>query len=157
MMTETPDVSHVRNPDVSHEASDVSVSAVAWFGVALFVLIAAVCGLMWAMFGYFEKRERTAEPPPASLITGIEPRTPPEPRLQGAPGHEAMPAEDLKKMRDDETNILTSYGWIDQKNGIVRIPIEQAKKILLQKGLPPTKQSAPAATPAAGAVQGTTR
>ncbi len=36
-VTETPDVSHIKNPDVTHEASDVSVSGVAKFVGALTV------------------------------------------------------------------------------------------------------------------------
>jgi hypothetical protein len=47
--------------------------------------------------------------------------------------------------------MLNSYGWIDQQRGIIRIPIEQAKKLIEQKGLPATPPSASpgAATPGA--------
>jgi hypothetical protein len=55
---------------------------------------------------------------------------PPEPRLQvSAPN-------DLKQYQAAQGEILNSYGWVDQKAGIVRIPIDRAMDILLQKGLP---------------------
>jgi len=31
---------------------------------------------------------------------------------------------------------LDSYGWIDQDNGIVRIPIDRAIDVTVQRGLP---------------------
>ena len=32
--------------------------------------------------------------------------------------------------------LLNSYGWVDPKAGVVRIPIDRAMDLLLQKGLP---------------------
>src|SRR5437762_1164629 len=43
---------------------------------------------------------------------------------------------DLKQLRATEDAVLTTYGWIDRKNGIVRIPIDRAMDLLLQRGLP---------------------
>ena len=55
---------------------------------------------------------------------------PPEPRLQvSAP-------KDLKLYKAAQGEILNSYGWVDQKAGILRIPIDRAMDILVQKGLP---------------------
>jgi len=67
---------------------------------------------------------------------------PPEPRLQvSAP-------KDLEQYKAAQGEILNSYGWVDQKAGIVRIPIERAMDILVQRGLPvrgaaPAKQGMP--------------
>jgi hypothetical protein len=58
------------------------------------------------------------------------PRLPPGLRLQtNAP-------EDLKNYREAQDKILTEYGWVDPKAGVVRIPVERAMQILLQKGYP---------------------
>ena len=55
---------------------------------------------------------------------------PPEPRLQvSAP-------KDLKQYKAAQEEILNSYGWVDEKAGVVRIPIDRAMDILAQKGLP---------------------
>ena len=40
--------------------------------------------------------------------------------------------EELKK----ENEVLGSYDWVDQKNGVVRIPIDRAMDLLAQRGLP---------------------
>jgi hypothetical protein len=39
-------------------------------------------------------------------------------------------------MRQDEDQILGSYGWIDRQKGIVRLPIARAIDLLSQRGLP---------------------
>jgi hypothetical protein len=40
------------------------------------------------------------------------------------------------KLRMEQRAQLNSYGWIDQSNGVVRIPIERAMDLLAQRGLP---------------------
>lgn len=54
----------------------------------------------------------------------------PRPELQ------ARPSDDLAKLRRAEDTVLTSYGWIDPKAGVVRIPIERAMELTAQRGLP---------------------
>jgi hypothetical protein len=68
---------------------------------------------------------------------------PPEPRLQGVPGHDTDPQEDHRqKVRaDNEAN--EKYGWVDQNAGIAQIPVKEAMKIIAQKGLPGTPSAAP--------------
>ena len=48
--TETPDVSHIRNEEVTHETSDVSVRGVVMFCVILGISIAIVSVGVWVMF-----------------------------------------------------------------------------------------------------------
>jgi hypothetical protein len=40
--------------------------------------------------------------------------------------------EELKK----ENDVLESYDWVDQNNGVVRIPIDRAMDLVAQRGLP---------------------
>jgi hypothetical protein len=54
----------------------------------------------------------------------------PEPRLQ------PNASEDLAKFRQEEHRRLNSYGWVDQNRGIAHIPIERAKQLVLERGLP---------------------
>lgn len=84
-VTETPDVSHIKNIDVTHEASDVSVSALLKFVLALTVMTAFVAVLMLGLFKFFESQAEK-EPPPGPMAMTKEERLPPEPRLQGAKG-----------------------------------------------------------------------
>jgi hypothetical protein len=48
---------------------------------------------------------------------------------------------DLHDLREETSAVLHSYRWVDQKNGIVGIPIEEAIKIVAQKGLPTREQA----------------
>jgi hypothetical protein len=37
---------------------------------------------------------------------------------------------------EQENKRLTTYGWVDPKVGVVRIPVEEAMKLLAERGLP---------------------
>jgi cytoskeletal protein RodZ len=117
-----------------HETTDASISALVKFGVGLFFLIVVVlAGANW-MFNYFRNTQQLG--PPASPFE--ESRTmPPQPRLQ------VRPAQDLKQLRTTEDERLNSYGWVDQKTGVARIPIDRAMDLLIEKGLP-VRAGAPA-------------
>jgi hypothetical protein len=43
---------------------------------------------------------------------------------------------DLEHLRQHEDNLLNNYGWVDPKAGVVRVPIDRAMDLVLQKGLP---------------------
>ena len=61
---------------------------------------------------------------------------PPEPRLQ------TNPRQDLSNLRAREDALLNSYGWVDKNTGVVRIPIERAMQLIVERGLP-TRQVQP--------------
>jgi hypothetical protein len=46
----------------------------------------------------------------------------------------------LDKVRLKEEETLATYGWVDQKAGVVRIPIERAMDLIAQRGLPTRTQ-----------------
>ena len=52
-------------------------------------------------------------------------------------------------MRADEDQIINQYAWIDPDKGVVRIPVDRAMDLVLERGLPPvpaqTKTPAPVA------------
>jgi hypothetical protein len=87
-ITETPDTSHIKNLDVTHETSDVQVGSIAKFVLGLTVLTIGTFIALWGMFAVLERSETKMEqqhPRPTMAQTGSE-RLPPEPRLQSAPG-----------------------------------------------------------------------
>ena len=84
--TETPDVSHIKNIDVTHEASDVSVSGIVKFVVGLTVFSVIVSVLMWGLFIFLNAQEEKKESQPGPMAMSKEERLPPGPRLQSAPG-----------------------------------------------------------------------
>jgi hypothetical protein len=118
------------NPAVRHEESDVNIRAILGFGLGLIVTAVAIHLLVWLLFQYFTEQSAAHVSPEYPLAIGSESRQPPEPRLQTAP------RDDLRALRAHEDELLTSYGWIDKPAGIVRIPIDEAMRITLQRGLP---------------------
>jgi hypothetical protein len=121
----------VEDHSVHHESKDINISGVFAFAVGLFVVTAIIQVLVWLLFMYFGGREAAAQGAPMyPLAVAQGNRLPPEPRLQ------THPREDLKDLRDGEDVILNSYGWVDKNNGVVHIPIGDAMKLTLERGLP---------------------
>ena len=123
------DRGHTEPGSVDHETSDVNNRAIFGFAIGLTVTTIVVAFAVWVLFQYFNAREaRTVfvEYPLASQ----ESRVPPEPRLQ------TNPREDLGNLRAREDQALTSYGWVDKNAGVVRIPIDRAMQLIVERGLP---------------------
>jgi hypothetical protein len=120
-----------RTPDRRHERRELSVRAVALFGLGLLLVLGAVHFGMGAMFGSLRRdaEHRDVLPSPTA-----EPRLlPPAPRL------EVTPQRDLEALKRVETERLGTYGWIDRSRGVVRIPIDRAVELVAQRGLPTRK------------------
>ena len=117
------------NPATDHEHSDINVRAIIWFGVVLTVIVLAVDVAMLGLFKLFDHMERTNDPAVSSLAL-------PAGQAPGAPGLQTTPWTDLKQFRAEQLAHLHGYGWVDEKTGVARIPIDKAKELLLQKGLP---------------------
>jgi len=76
-------------------------------------------------------------PPPVRQEMGNDYLTlPPEPRLQGVPGHGTDPQYDLREKMREDAEADEKAGWIDQNSGVARIPVDDAMKIIAEKGLP---------------------
>jgi hypothetical protein len=153
--TETPDVSHIRNEEVTHERSDVSVRGVVMFCVVLGISIAIVSFGVWIMFRYFNAQEAKA-PQPGPMALSKDERLPPEPRLQAAPGFAATlennqrvnlergaPQAEYKVLREQWEKEL--HGELkDQSGNPLSMPIDQAMKQIATGGaLPARAQTAP--------------
>ena len=117
--------------DRGHETRDMSVRPIAMFVLGLFVFISVTLVLMVGLFDYFATRQARLDVPPSPLATR---ELPPEPRLQVAPRKE------LREVQAAEDTVLNSYGWVDRKAGIVRIPISLAMELLAKRGLPARPQ-----------------
>jgi len=114
---------------IRHETSDVDIRGVFAFAAGLVVVTAFAAFCVWTLFQYFAAREARVVPRryPLAVETG---QLPPEPRLQ------TNPRQDLRDLRAREDQTLTTYGWVDKNAGIVRIPIERAMSLTVERGLP---------------------
>jgi hypothetical protein len=123
-------------PENRHEHRDVNVWAVYKFGIALAVLCVTAVALLYGMYKYLLNREGG---PMAHDGTNVDARSlPPMPRLQPAP------IADMKDMRAAEDKILKGYGWVDQGQGVTRIPVDRAIELLAQRGIPGRTTNLPA-------------
>ena len=146
--TLTPDVSHIRNVEVTHETSDVSVRGVLTFVVILTLATAAISAGMWGLFRYFDAQEAKEPKRGPMALTEKKDRLPPEPRLQSAPGFEitledgqkknlerAIPQAEYQALREQwDENLRT--GLKNHSGEVVGMPIEQAMEKVVSSGLP---------------------
>jgi hypothetical protein len=155
-VTETPDVSHIKNVDVVHETSDINVAAVLKFVLFLTLMTIAVYILMWALFRFFNSRAARTEPEPGPMAMTEKERLPPKPRLQLAPGFgeevakngaspdpEALtdPAWEIKVLRKNWEDAL-QHGVRDQNGNVVFVPIDEAMKRVIQGNALPVRPNA---------------
>ena len=114
-------------PKPGHETRDASIRSLLIFGAGLVLLIIAGLLVSGAVFRYFVGHQGLG--PPASPFEDVR-TLPPEPRLQ------VKAPMDLGHYKSAQDGILNSYGWVDRQAGVVRIPIDRAMDILLQRGFP---------------------
>ena len=114
------------DPNSGYEASDANTRAVIVVGVGLAVLLVGSMAVCWWLLGLFESEESVATDHP---MTDFRP-TPEGPLLQ------ASPNEEIDQHDRDIQQQLNTYGWVDEPNGIVHIPIERAMALTAERGLP---------------------
>lgn len=111
----------------AHEETDagvrnVAVLAAAFVGLLIFGLIVG-----YGTFRFLYTPEVTTVVPSALQQGRV---LPPGPRLQ------VNAQEDLHDYLQEQQQTLDSYGWVDQGAGVVRIPIDRAMDMVLERGLP---------------------
>ena len=108
-------------------------------GLAVVIVVVEIAMALWLRLGV---NAIDASNPPRVFPLAAEPddRRPPEPRLQEF----RQSREDLKNLRAAEDADLTGYHWVDRNKNIVRIPVADAMRLTLQRGLPARSQAADA-------------
>lgn len=112
-----------------YEKSDAKVGTLGIFAVSIFLLVLiSLTGIavMWRVMAYSTVYTGEMVGSPLAPMRPL----PPSPRLQ------TIPSTDLKEVREQEDQLLHSYGWVDKNNGVVRIPIDRAMDLLAARGLP---------------------
>jgi hypothetical protein len=119
----------MHNEDVAHEHSDINVRTVLAFGAGMAVVVVASALVVLIVLRVLERQEASNDPQisPVAAPVGQEPPAPQ--LLTDEPGN-------LRRVRAEESNALDRYGWVDEHAGVAHVPIEEAKKLLIQHGLP---------------------
>ena len=133
--------------EVDHERTDVELSPLVGFAVGLFVVVGTVYVLMYALLWGFQRQAAKNDPVLSPLARpAVEmPKRTDDPYFGSASAPRLITAEPavLAKQRAMEAETLATYGWVGgDKSGVARIPIEEAKKLILQRGLPTRAEGA---------------
>lgn len=149
------DTNHSHSSEIPIEGDGVSYTGIGWFVVVLVVTVVGcelfVTGLFKATEHYRLNRPGIVRAPLAAppsrptieagrLATGME--APPQPALL------VDEPTNLRAFRDAEQKALHGYGWVNQGAGTVRLPIDRAKELVLERHLLPARDAAPASSAA---------
>lgn len=102
-------------------------------GVGLALTVAIVGLLVYGIFRYLETHPATSAR--ENPMSAEESQIPPAPRI------EEHPAIEIQQLHAQENSILSTYGWTDKKAGVVRIPIDRAMELQLERGFPTRKEA----------------
>lgn len=124
----------LKHNSIGHETDTGDVRAIGITALALAIGIAIVLILVAGIFQYL--RYHPAVVLPANPLAETDQQQfPPAPRI------EEHPANDLDALHRREEHILSTYGWTDKKAGIVRIPIDRAMELQLERGFPVRREA----------------
>ncbi len=114
------------NPETAYEPSDWRISTTA---IVLAMVLALVAIAVLALRIIFQTAALDVDRSPTVAM--------PAPALQ------TDPAQDLARLRAREDQALNTYYWADRQNGVVHIPIDQAMKQIVGRGLDGFPQGKP--------------
>jgi hypothetical protein len=134
----------VTPPGSGHEHTDANVWIIVKFGIWLLISAILIHIGLGFLFGLWVKQ---SEEPVAQfpLATGQEHRLPAAPRLQ------QFPENEFYDFRRREEAVLKEYGWVNKEAGVVRMPIDEAMRLAVERGFPVRAQQPASTAPAPAA------
>jgi len=156
MSNETHPVKH--NGHADYERKDIGVGGVFAFLIGLAAVLVICFFLVKGLYNVLEAHFAATQPQVSPLATNVPKNTrklPPEYKNDAegtdyekylrqnfpAPQLETNERTELNNIRLREENVLSTYDYVDKNAGTVRIPIDRAMDLLVQKGLPVRSQS----------------
>ena len=123
---------------VAYEKKDVKASRIYLYllllAAAVILAYVASVFILRATISLAEKSDTPPPPVRQEMGSNYNP-LPPEPRLQGVPGHGNDPQLDLRTKIEQDVQANQTAGWIDKTQGIAQIPVTDAMRIIADKGL----------------------
>lgn len=133
-------IEHGQNPETEVEQSDLGAKGILSFLLGLAIFGVIIHYVLIGMYDVMDRYEQTHQPPMSPLETHVETRprqVPPDTRMKfPEPRLEVNERSELQGVVLSQEQELNSYGWVDEKSGVVHIPIERAMQLIAQKGLP---------------------
>jgi hypothetical protein len=127
-----------------YEKTDAHAGATVRAGLTILGVMFLTALVLVPMYRFLGRREK-AEQKPAATVLKPDAAAPAFPRLVAS-----EPAV-LAEFRAQEDAFLAGWGWVEKDQGIARMPIEEAMKIVAERGLPTFPAPGPATAPAGGA------
>ena len=124
---------------VTFEPRDINVATVVKQLVYLAITIVLALVICVPILKVLTNRSAEADTPippvraEMSQADRDETAMPPEPRLQGVPGHVEDAQQDLRDKIAADIEANESYGWVDKANGVAKIPVSEAMKLIAEK------------------------
>jgi hypothetical protein len=126
--------------DTGYEHQDLTPRSVYGFLVALAVGVIVVAALLLGVYRAMDTYEREHQPLQSPLVPETQTDTrvvsPNEVNAFPQPHLETNERLEINAFRLREEQTLESYGWVDEKAGVMRIPIDRAMQLIAQRGLP---------------------
>lgn len=122
------------------EGDGIAYRSLGWSMLILAVVTLACYAIVFGFFRFMESRAAAGDTPRNPLAAeAVQPaivdgrivsgNASPSPLLVDEPAN-------FRVFRDHEREMLTTYGWVDQNAGALRVPIDVAKDLVIARGLP---------------------
>jgi len=121
------------------EQEDLSSRTALYFLAGLVLVGIVVYLIVFGMYRFLDSYATAHQPPMSPMVTpqadtrAVTPEnaeTFPQPRL------EENERTQLRSFIEDQDRKLATYDWVDKDRGTVRIPIDRAMELIVQRGLP---------------------
>ncbi len=137
---------------INHETTDISLDMIGRLIIGFVVILVVVLGAMYASYRMLDRRATALDVTAQRAVdTGMAARAGTTPGITEAPnvmetagraaaGPELLTNEPawLAGVKANQRQALTTYGWVNKEAGTVHLPIERAKQLLVERGLPVT-------------------
>ncbi len=129
---------HMTSQD-GYEHEDLTSRGPFYFMAGLALLGLVIYLIAFGIYRFLDRYDLAHQPPLSPMatpeadtrtVTHQETQTFPQPRL------EENERTELRSFIEDQDRKLATYGWVDKDKGILRIPIDRAMELIVQRGLP---------------------
>ena len=111
-----------------HESAETDLRPVWLSGLGLVVLIIATIAIVAGMMRFFAAESGVGLGPAKGRAAEELPA--------GTPALDVNQSAELKRLLEQQREMLTQLQWVDRSTGIARIPIDEAISIIAERGLP---------------------
>ena len=126
-------INALTRPEDRYDTRDLKIAGLWKHILGFFVFVALMVAFSAWLYSFFIPK---LYPDGGHLRARTNPAIiPPKPYPLIQSGHDAM--MDITQLKAKEREEITTFGWVDEKNGIARVPIEDAIEKTAKEGLAP--------------------